>query len=664
MKKLFLILILPVLTVSISFAQKMNFSTGSEYCSLKKSSMQRLPLLRKDITSGPTHKFDVLSYTLSLNLYQCYVSPYPHSYTASNIIKFKVDSTLNSIKLNAVGTSIVINSVGMNGVSFSHANDTVTVQLNRTYNPGEIAEVKVNYSHLDVPDNGFYVENGMVFTDAEPEGARFWFPCWDHPYDKALVELTAKVKNGVLLGANGALMDSTLNGDTLTYHWKSIHNVATYLTVISSKVGYGLHQILWRKLSDTTQFIPLRFYFNAGENPSPVESTMKDMITYYSQQYCEHPFQKNGFAAMNEQFSWGGMENQTLTSICPGCWEISLAAHEFAHQWFGDMITCATWSDIWLNEGFATWSEAHYREHLGGYASYKSDIDGYANTYLSQNPGWAISEPDWAVNTPNSAVLFNYAVTYCKGASVLHMLRYTLGDSLYFATLQAYAADTNLRFKYATIPDFNAKVNAVTGQNYDWYFNQWIYQPNHPVYSNTYNFNDLGNGQWKVNFVTTQVQTNPVFFKMPVEIRIVFYDNTDTIVSVMNDINYQYFSWVFDKHPAILFFDYHNNIVLKSASTTVGIIEQQASGKIHLGQNYPNPATGHTTISWEQGFPMNVTLLVTDMTGRTILTPVSGAMDAGTHSAEIDCSVLQPGVYYYNLKTTEGSLTKKMIITR
>ena len=179
-------------------------------------------------------------------------------------------------------------------------------------------------------DGAVYASNGMFFTDCEPEGARSWFPCWDKPSDKATLDLTAKVPSNVKFGSNGKLVDSTFNGDTLTYHWHSDQNVATYLVVMTSKVNYNLDILYWHKISNPSDSIPIRFYYNDDYTPTNIEGIIKSMMTYYSQNFCEHPFQKNGFAGLNNQFPWGGMENQTLTSICPWCWIEDLISHEFA----------------------------------------------------------------------------------------------------------------------------------------------------------------------------------------------------------------------------------------------------------------------------------------------------------------------------------------------
>ena len=663
MKRFNLLLVLFLLVTIISNAQEQMPMKGSSYCAMKKSHSRSSNSRPFNNTSGPAHSFNVTKYSLNVDLYNCYSPPYPKSFSGSVIVTFKVDSALNSIKLNA-DTTLIIDSVRLAGVTFTHPDDTLTIQLNRTYNVGEVANVKIYYRHKDVQDFAFFSNSGTVFTDCEPEGARKWFPCWDHPSDKALLELTAKVKSNVKLGSNGKLADSTLTGDVLTYHWVSDQNVATYLIVLTSKVNYQLNINYWHKISNPADSIPLRYYFNLGENPSPVMAILPDMTTWFSQNFVEHPFDKNGFATLNTDFVWGGMENQTLTSLCPGCWQEGLAAHEYAHQWFGDMITCSTWADIWLNEGFATWAEAFWYESYGGYSSYKSTINDDANYYLSWNPGWAISNPAWAITTPPNDILFDYPITYMKGASVLHQLRYVLGDSLFFATMKAYSTDTTLKFKSATIQDFNAKVNLVTGGDYTWFFDEWIFQPNHPIYQNTYSIQNLGNNEWKVKFFTKQVQSNAPFFKMPVEVLIHFIDGTDSTFRIMNDANNQLFSWIFNKQPAYLQFDPDRQIVLKGGSTVVGIDDGPTEATVALSQNSPNPARMTTKIEYTIDRPMNVQLEITDMLGIVLMRPVGTQQSAGLHEVIIDCSRLASGTYLYKLTAGNSVQFKKLIIVK
>ena len=653
MKKILSIYSIAIFTIMTAYSQDMPDMTGSRACSMKKSSMKYLPASPGNMESGPTHSYDVLDYTLDLDIYHCFITPYPKDFQASNTITFQVDSTLNRIKLNAVNTSLTTDSVRMAGISFTHSNDTLTVQLDRTYNPGEIVRVKIYYHHNNVTDNGYYVESGMVFTDCEPEGARMWYPCWDHPSDKATLDLTARVPATVKLGSNGVLMDSINVADTLiSYHWVSTNRISTYLIVMSAKVNYNLDILYWHKLSNPNDSIPFRFYYNAGEDPSPVESIIRPMTTYYSQNYCEHPHPKNGFASLNSLFPWGGMENQTLTSICANCWREGLISHEFAHQWFGDMITCATWADIWLNEGFATWSEAFWIENSGGITVYKAKINSYAADYLLHNPGWAISVPDWAIHTPPMDILFNYSMTYEKAACVLHQLRYMLGDTLFIHTLQAYASDTNLRFGNASTHDFNAKVNEVTGKNWDWYFDAWVYQPNHPVYQNSYDFQDIGSGQWKVNFLTSQTQTNSPFFPMILELNIRFADSSDTTFRVMNDSNNEYFNWTFNKQPVSFQFDPDNQIVLKKAST-IGVIAEKQPYIIKI---FPNPTSGFIQI---QSYLPFETMTIFNSSGMVIR-----EIKAISQVINLDLSSEGQGIYFLRLTGQNWVANRKVILLK
>lgn len=670
MKRIILTLVAVLAFLNTSFSQHSHELKGSEQCSMKKTKISNPEKYFTDSPGTPRHSFDVLNYKLNLDIYKCYFSPYPKDFVASNTVTFRVDSTLNNIKLNAVNTSLAIDSVRLmsgTALTYTHVSNILTINLDRTYNPGEVVNVKINYRHLNVTDNGFYVSSqGWVFTDAEPEGARSWFPCWDRPSDKATLDLTVKVPLSVRLGSNGRLNDSTIVSDSLWYHWISRDPISTYLVVMTSKLNYAIDIVYWKKLSNPNDSIPIRFYHNPGQNISSVRNVILPMTTYYSQAFGEHPFEKNGFAYVSNSagFTWGGMENQTLTTM--NGWGENLASHEYAHQWFGDMISPASWSNIWLNEGFATWSEGYWLERTGGYAAYKSSINSDASTYLSQNPGWAISEPSWDVTTPNSNTLFNYAITYCKGSAVVHLLRYTLGDSLFFKGVKAYATDTvNFKFKNATIPDFFAKMSAETGQDLTWFYNAWIYQPNHPIYQNGYNIVNLGGGQYRVNFLAKQTQSGG-FFPIPIMIKFAFSSGSDTTVKVMNSANNQLFSFYFYRQPTGVTFDPNNEIVLKSATLLVNADENVSTlpEKFALHQNYPNPFNPVTNINYDIPKNSNVKITVFDVSGKEVSVVVNEFKQAGRYSSSFNGMKLASGVYYYKIQAGDFSEVKKMTLIK
>ena len=556
-----------VLLFSVSILAQTSKMKGNVQCSQKK--MNSIITKIEDFTTTGRHSFDMLDYNLDLNLYSCFLTPYPKTFKGTEILTLLADSAINKITLNAVNTSLQIDSVRLSGKSFTHVSNVLTVNLDRTYSPGETLYVKIYYQHLSVSDNVVFVSSGRFFTDCEPEGARCWYPCWDKPSDKATLTLRAKTPATVKLGSNGRLADSTKSQDTIWYTWVSRDPIATYLVTISGKVSYNLDIKYWHKISNPLDSIPFRFYWNAGEsNLATIETKVLQMCTTYSTLWGEHPFEKNGFSTLNSQFVWGGMENQTLTSLCANCWDEDLVAHEFSHQWFGDMITCATWADVFLNEGFATYCEAIWFSQAGGSTAYMTYINDDATYYLANNPGLAISDPNWAVTTPDVNTLFSTEMTYDKGACVLHQLRCVMGDSLFFIGMHNYGT-SGFRLSSATIGDYAAIMSAAYGQDLSWFFNEWIYQPNHPLYANKYYITSLGSNSWEVDFQATQTQTNTVFFKMPIQIKITFTGGTDTTITVMNDVNNQLFSFIVSKNPTAVTFDPNSQIVLKTATLTL-----------------------------------------------------------------------------------------------
>jgi len=595
-----------------------------------------------------------------------FISPYPKSYTAIEVVTFRVDTALNSIILDAVNSSLQIDSVGMAGILFAHASDSLIIELDNTYNPDDTVDVKIYYQHLNVNDQAFYVGAGFVFTTTAPEGSRKWFPCVDHPSDKATLDITTKVPATVKLGSNGRLEDSVKTADTIYYNWISRDPIATYLMVISGKVEFNLDIIYWQNPYVTNDSIPVRFYWNQGENEANlnnIKTKIIPMMTQFSDLFGVYPFEKNGFATLNNQFPWGGMEHQTLISLCPNCWDELLVVHEFAHQWFGDLISPATWADVWLNEGFASYCEPLWYEYTDGYSRYKQEINTQKNGYLSSNPGWPIYNPEWIVVTPPINTLYNYAIIYLKGSCVLHMLRYTLSDSLFFEVMNSYADDEELKYKIAKTTDFISKVNEVTGEDYSWFFDQWVYGPNHPQYENLYEISFTNPG-WAVEFIANQIQTNADFFKMPIELKIEFSDGSDTLLTDMNDVNNQSFTFNFTKEPVSLLFDPNNNIVLKLAS--ISDVEEISNilTEFYLDQNYPNPFNPTTKIKYQIPELSLVTLKIYDVLGSEITTLVNEKKHSGSFEVEFDAEQLPSGIYFYRLRAGNYVETKKMVLMK
>ena len=609
------------------------------------------------------HSYDVLQYALQVDLYNNYTSPFPKTFFASEIITLVVDSTLNTIKLNAVNTSLEVDSVGLSGTAFTHQNDTLRIQLNQTYSPGSILQVKIWYHHKAVTDQAFYVNNGFVFTDFPPEGARKVFPCWDRPADKATWDLTAKVPISVRLGSTGTLADSTILADTLWYHWISEDPVSTYLITWTSYTNWNINISYWNSIYNPSDSIPIWLYKKPTENITNAVEKIPLMTDFFAERFGEYPFSKIGFATITT-FPWAGMENQTMVNLKPnGYSDEPLIAHEHSHMWFGDLITCGTWVDIWLNEGFATYCAQLWLENQSGYTSYKNKMNSLANYYLSNNPGWPIYNPLWAIQTPSSNALYNLAVSYNKGACVHHQLRYVLGDSLYFAVMNSYATDTGLVYGCAVTDYFIATVNEVTSQDYSWFFDEWIFSPNHPYYDNVWEREDLGNGEFKVTLSVDQIQTNTVFFRMPVEVRIDFNDGSDTLIQVWNEVNPQTFEWIFQKYPEQVIFDPYRNILLKEGTTVAGK-EEKESVSFRLFQNTPNPFRQTTRLAYWLNSRLETRICLLDQSGNELLAVSHGFQEAGEHQINLDLSNYSAGVYFCRMEAGGETALIKMVLIR
>lgn len=610
--------------------------------------------------NSPTHSFDVLKYTMNINLLDNFDEPYPQNYEADIMLQFRVDSTLNNIKLDAVNSSLQINSVGMAGTSFIHQNDTLSIALDQIYQPGDIVIISIDYQHLDVEDGAFRATYEFVFTDSKPEGARKWFPCYDKPSDKAALEIYATVPIDVLLGSNGALVDSTFSDNQITYHWRSTSPISTYLMVITARKNYNLDIFYWERPSDSVK-IPFRFYYNSGQDPTAIEAVAFDMCDHFSKSFGEYPFEKSGFASLFLEFQWYVLENQTL--ICPRFWSESHVSKGFAQQWFGGMISPGTWADAWLSEGFGTWGEAHWLELSDDYGAYKEELNSNALNYLNNNPGWAIYNPDWAFNTPPNNMLFHPVISNNKSSCIIHQFRYIVGDSLFFKAIKAFATDTiNFKFKTFITQDFVDKMSEEVGEDMHWYFDPWLEQFDHPIYENKYYFTDEGDGKWKVHFIAKQVQGEPRFFPMELSIFIYFNDLSDTTFRFRNMENNEEFVFDIEKEPFTMLFDVGDNILLKEASLTVSTNELYGPEVSVLFNNIPNPAQNQTIVNYSISQSGWINLELYDLSGNKVKILFAGQQKLGKHQVVVETASLKAGIYLYSLRTDDKTFVNKMVV--
>lgn len=495
-----------------------------------------------------------------------------------------------------------------------------------------------------------------IYTLSEPYGASDWWPCKDTPADKVdSSEVRITVDNNLTAVSNGTLKEIINNGNgTHTFIWKNSYPIAQYL--ISMAIADYKTYNTYYKYSSTDSLLISNYIWQNSYNSGTtgVLDLVAGMIKIFSEYYGQYPFIKEKYG--NAQFGWsGGMEHQTITSV--GAFTEDLLVHELAHQWYGDKVTCKTWNDVWLNEGFATFSEGLYFGERYGRGSYDDFIAAKMTQAKSDTQNSVYVKNINSVNR-----LFKYETTYAKGGVVLHMLRGIVGDSTFFKILRAYNSDPRYSYNSATTSDFRAIADSIYGQNLDYFFNEWVYGVDYPRYSYTWSYSQTGGGGYDVSVNLSQEQrTNPQYFTMPVQLNIVT-DIGDTLFTVFNDKPYQEFIFSVKGMPIQIDFD-PNNYILKSIKLT-GLPEQIIPDKYRLEQNYPNPFNPATVIGYYIPHITKVKLTITDELGRQVKTLVDEEQTFGQYSVSFDGKDLASGVYYYTLRTDNFSQTKKMILLK
>src|SRR5262245_54859952 len=559
------------------------------------------------ISPAATSAIDVLYYGLALT-----PGTVRDTLAGSAWIQIEIGAAdVDSIRLDAV--QLAITAVYVNGAPRGHRYTTdstaVTVQVGSAApgdtlrQSGDVIWVQIDYG--TAPRRGFYVYPRNAYTLSEPEDARFWFPCVDEPRDKARFECWITVSNGYFVGSNGVLISAAPVAPALgpgqpavspvVWHWREDHPIATYLMCIT----LGDYQVR-EEAVDGLPLLYLVFPEDVAKSQVDFEN-VPAMVRYFSGLYGPYPFDKYGMAAV-VPFPYGGMEHQSLTTITRSwlrgdkTYEEGIA-HELSHQWFGDLVTPKGWNEIWLNEGFATYHEALWDEHTKGVEARNNRMTNAASTFIVE---YVLSR--YPITDPPEDFIFTPTV-YDKGAWILHMLRHEVGDPVFFDILRQYL--DSFAYGNVTSADFQATAETVSGQDLDWFFQQWVYEKGYPVFE--YSFDSErdgtpsgpgieGTGPWTVHLHLRQTQASidAPLFRVPMEIAVRTVRGEQRF-SVMSTAAQEEYAFQVDAQPTDVRLD-PDGWVLKRVVPHSSTSPEGEPSTVQVQRFYPNPVAVSGTL--------------------------------------------------------------------
>lgn len=488
------------------------------------------------------------------------------------------------------------------------------------------------------------------WTLSQPFGAKEWFPVKEDLTDKIdRVNMNATTTLPNKVASNGILQNTIISDDGLkaTYKWETNYPIDFYL--IAFAVSDYEEYTFTTELTSGQEVLVQNFIYNGtlGSGVSVVEyyqddlDQTGDMLIQFSEMFGDYPFAAEKYGHMIAPMG-GGMEHQTMTT--QGFFTQDLTAHELGHQWWGDHVTCGSWNDIWLNEGFAEYSPYLYWQTIS---------DEGAKTYLENMHNTALEAASGSVYVPTGsdvARIFSSVLSYSKGAAVVHMLRYKMGDEDFFNFLKSYQND--MAFGTATTALFQEKLETYTGDNYDNFINEWVYGEGYPEYEIEWSHDgstlSVNVDQVPSSFVTTHFSISiPVSFEV---------DGTTQTFTIDPNIENNTFSISGNISNAEI--DPEMWILKSTESTiveipTIGITENHS---LEI-KSYPNPAQDIWQIYFNQMIDKGSLQLI-DLSGKIVKEiPLDGFSEMDVFVAD-----LKSGVYSYRIINDRFDKKGRLII--
>ena len=451
-------------------------------------------------------------------------------------------------------------------LAFDQTERELAVRLARPYKFGEELSFTCFYHGQDPKIGLTYAAEtadnpALVFSDSFPENVHHWFPCYDYPNDKVTNEIVATVKQGLKVAANGRLV-SVIEDKTagaVTYHWSQDLPHSTYLIFLAA-APYVV-------VRDSYGTLPVNYwvYPQDAAKVRPTYGKTPKMIEFFNRTFgYDYPWQKYDQVSVP---SGGGAESTSATAMThrimvdergePDFSAIGIVSHELAHQWWGDLVTLRSWAHTWINESFGTYSDYLYHRYEKGDDEGAVNLRNKLNAYLREAKTRYI-RPIVSDRYDEPGEMFD-AHTYPKGACVLHMLRSLLGDEPFFKTLSHFLH--RYAFDAVDTADFIRSVKTVTGRNLDWFFDQWLFKPGHPVFEVRSSWDAASK---VVRLTVAQIQDlsrGVPLFRVPVAIKLVSPGKTD-IRRIWVDKREETFELPLEEKPLLVRFD-EDNVLIK-----------------------------------------------------------------------------------------------------
>ena len=438
------------------------------------------------------------------------------------------EMVLDAAEMTIEATSVIApGATEPHATTFEHSNNKLRIDLGGTHKAGEELTIVVQYRatprrglYFIAPDENYPDKQVHCWTQGQDTDNHFWFPCYDFPNHKMTLELQARVPEDFFALSNGALLETTHDaaGKTRSFHWKMALPLPAYLVTLAAGP--------FVEFKDDYDGIPIQYYVLPGREAETLNAFGKTpaMMKFFSEKLgVRYPYEKYAQVAVSD-FIFGGMENTSATTQTDltlhddrAHQDFSsdpLVAHELAHQWFGDLITCRDWSHGWLNEGFATYYEALFTEEDKSRDEFIYEMYQNAEGYFGEDSG-RYRRPIVCRVYHEPIDLFDRHL-YEKGGLVLHMLRYQLGDDLWWKAMHHYL-ETN-KGKNVITPDLERAIEEATGLNMERFFDQWVYKAGFPQFEVGYSYDDKTRTA-KVTVKQTQEETTETpLFAVPVDL--------------------------------------------------------------------------------------------------------------------------------------------------